>query len=1131
MKTIRKMASFLFLAALLAAVLYGCGDSGKKQYCCLTYRGIPGVTAEEIAAIEELRAQTDYFVYGMMRSTETFLDRDGEIRGFTALFCEWLTTLFGIPFKPALYTWTDMIEGLGNGTIDFSHDLTPNDERRQTYFMTDVIAQRTISYLRIKDSTPLSEIAKTRLPRYALLRGSTTISDVMAYASGTFEPVYIADYEDAYELMKTGQVDALVAENVSEAIFDAHGDIVTSVFFPLLYTQVTFSAHRQRPELEPVISVVQKALHSNAYHYLSELYNRGYREYRKNKLFMRFSEEEFDFIKNNPIIPFVAEHDNYPVSFYDTRGKSGWQGIAFDVLKEIEALSGLTFKIVSGQNSRRSELYEMLENGDALIISELMRSPMREGRFLWPSISFLTDYSALISKTSHRNIGLNEIYSVKVGITKGTAHAELFKWWFPDHKYIMEYEDLDESTGALIRGEVDMLMSKHAHLLHLTHFQELPGYKINVVFDNYFGSTFGFNKDADVLRSIVDKALELVDIKTISGLWLRRTYDYRIKLVQAQRPWIIGASALFLFTIVFMTIIYMKGVQKQRVAANYEYADKLNRALAKITKSPMISAGVLKDAADMIAREGCVALNATRVGVWRVTRNGDALKSVSCYVTDSGEFILQSDFNLLACEEYTKLFETERLIVTNNTRTSDLWAGLVDGYNPDLCAILDIPIRLGGKLVGAVCIEQDSCEAYLEMRNWTIEEQNFGSSLADLMALAISGAERRKAHAAAVTANNAKSTFLATMSHEIRTPMNSIMGFAELAMDKVTEPQIKGYLDKITDSTSWLLRIINDILDISKIESGKLELESVPFCLRDVISRCQSVILPSVKEKGLDLQLYVELPVGKKLVGDPVRLSQVVMNLLSNAVKFTAAGTVKLTSLVKGLTGGRATVYFEVKDSGIGMTLEQAEKVFAPFIQADSSTTRNYGGTGLGLTIVKNIVELMGGKLTVESTPGAGSAFNFEIEFETVDAPAAESAGTPPERGFIERPYFDGLILICDDNSMNREVVCEHLARVGLETATVENGKEGVDMVGARMQNGEKPFDMILMDIFMPIMDGIEAAAQITALNTGTPIVAMTANVMISEMENYRKHGMPGFLGKPFTSQELWRVLLKYLTP
>ncbi|MCL2509443.1 MAG: ATP-binding protein, partial [Oscillospiraceae bacterium] len=379
------------------------------------------------------------------------------------------------------------------------------------------------------------------------------------------------------------------------------------------------------------------------------------------------------------------------------------------------------------------------------------------------------------------------------------------------------------------------------------------------------------------------------------------------------------------------------------------------------------------------------------------------------------------------------------------------------------------------------------------------------------------------------TANQAKSAFLATMSHEIRTPMNSIMGFAELAQDKVVSPDVKDYLGKITDSTHWLLHIVNDVLDISKIESGKMELENVPFDLHGIFQRCQSVIYPTVTEKGLDLHIYAEPPIGRRLLGDPVRLYQVLMNLLSNAVKFTSSGTVKMSSAITKIDDNAVTVYFEVKDSGIGMTAEQIDRVFEPFMQADSSTTRNYGGTGLGLPITKNIVELMGGEMTVESEPGKGSTFSFSVTFEAIEA--TDDTPEYTEISVIEKPAFDGLILICEDNPMNQQVIGEHLERVGFRTAIAENGKIGLEMVQERIQKGQPPFDLIFMDIFMPVMDGVEATSMINALDTGTPIVAMTANVMTSEMDNYRRCGMSDCVGKPFTTQELWRCLLKFLTP
>ena len=380
------------------------------------------------------------------------------------------------------------------------------------------------------------------------------------------------------------------------------------------------------------------------------------------------------------------------------------------------------------------------------------------------------------------------------------------------------------------------------------------------------------------------------------------------------------------------------------------------------------------------------------------------------------------------------------------------------------------------------------------------------------------------------SASTAKSAFLASMSHEIRTPMNSIIGFSELALDDEISPKTRGYLGKILENSTWLLQIINDILDISKIESGKMELERIPFDLRDLFENCRTAIAPKAAEKNIDLQFHAEAPAGKNLLGDPVKLRQAIVNLLSNAVKFTHAGTVQVRAFVKRVNGAYCAIGFEVKDSGIGMTPEQTERIFEPFVQAESGTTRKYGGTGLGLSITKRIIEMMGGKLLVESAPGAGSTFTFDLAFDTVDAPTDAHAGKSGS-GLVKRPLFNEEILLCEDNLMNQEICREHLARVGIRAAVAENGREGVEMVRKRMNSGEKPFGLIFMDIHMPVMDGFEAAAKIMELGAGTPIVAMTANIMSSDVELYRASGMNDHVGKPFTAQELWRCLLKYFTP
>jgi len=376
-----------------------------------------------------------------------------------------------------------------------------------------------------------------------------------------------------------------------------------------------------------------------------------------------------------------------------------------------------------------------------------------------------------------------------------------------------------------------------------------------------------------------------------------------------------------------------------------------------------------------------------------------------------------------------------------------------------------------------------------------------------------------------------KSAFIASMSHEIRTPMHGIVGFSELALDDNISLKTRNYLLKIKASAESLLVIINDILDVSKIESGKMELEKIPFDICDVFKLCHIIASPNAQEKGLQLFCYAEPVDGKLLIGDPTRLRQILLNLLSNAVKFTDnGGMVKLMAANISSTPNSVTMHFEVKDNGIGLTEEQIKKIFDPFTQADETITRKFGGTGLGLTITKSFVELMSGKLTVESKPNAGSKFSFDLTFDTIESETAK-AHVDISESHTEKPIFEGEVLVCEDNELNQVVICDYLSKVGIKSIIAENGIIALEYISNRIKNGEKPFDLIFMDIHMPEMDGLETAKKILEAGSRVPIIALTANIMINEKEAYFASGMVDCLPKPFVVHELWTCLKKYLTP
>lgn len=800
---------------------------------------------------------------------------------------------------------------------------------------------------------------------------------------------------------------------------------------------------------------------------------------------VKLSKAEIQYVKQKKVLRLCADPNWEPLEKVTAAGK--YTGFSADYMQILLKKIDMKLKVIPTKTW--SETIKLFKAKKCDIIPLIAKTPERV-KYMSFTTAYFTMQNSLISKNSARFVrSITTILDKKIGTIKGYASEELLKKRYPDAN-LVSVPSTKEGLLMLSSGKIDYLCDFISSSSYYINSLGLNNLRIVGLTEMKFPFSMATQKNERILLNILEKGVRSIDqtiidsiIQKHTSLVINKKADYKVVF-----QWL---AVLIILIILFLVwnLTLRKAIQNK--TSMLQETESYNALLFKSSNIGLALCdleGNLIDVNESYAKMiGHTISEALKLSYWDVTPKSYEKQEAKQIkdLTEKGSY-----------GPYEKEY-----IHKNKSR---------------------VPVRLNGQIVklNGKKLIWSTVEDITEQKK--IEKELRGSNLSLEKIVEKRTSELVKAKEVAVKASKAKSNFLSTMSHELRTPMNGIVGPIQMLNDFNGYNKEQKELLKIIESSINLMHlIINDILDFSKIESGKLTLEKTKFKLKEVIEDIINISSSQAKENKNSFIYKYDKDLPEYFLGDPTRLTQILMNLINNALKFTSAGEVSLTVASNNKSNDTYILDFVVTDTGIGISKKNIELLFDPFTQADSSTTRLFGGTGLGLSIVKKLVDLHDGTIKCNSQKGHGTTFTVTIPIQVYHGQDNDLVTHTIETKIFKKLY----ILVVEDNKINQTIIKKMAEKIGHSVTLAGHGQEAIELI----KNNE--FDVILMDWMMPILDGIEATKKIRLLGgkyKKLPIIGVTANVYSEDRKQCMEAGMNGVLTKPISKSALKDCLEKY---